>query len=74
MSWNEFVHQMLAKGEVRQLIVRPEIDMVTIVLHEGAIFKGKKSVFRTYHMMMPNAIKLEEKVREAEKNLGIKPG
>ena len=65
---------MLAKGEVKRLIVRPEIDMVTIILHEGAIIKGRKSPLRTFHMMLPNAIRLEEKVRETEKNLGIKPG
>ncbi|XP_014209365.1 paraplegin isoform X2 [Copidosoma floridanum] len=73
VSWNEFVHQMLAKGEVKELIVRPEIDMVTIVLHEGAIIKGKRSSFRSYHMVVPNVTKLEEKVREAEESLGIKP-
>ena len=65
---------MLAKGEVKQLIVRPEFEMVTIILHEGAIVKGKRSTFRTYHMLMPNAAKLEEKIRETEKSLGISPG
>lgn len=42
MSWNEFLYQMLAKGEVEQVIVRPDIDIVTIILHEGAIIKGKR--------------------------------
>ena len=42
MSWNEFVHQMLAHGEVEELIVRPDLDIVTIILHEGAVIKGKK--------------------------------
>lgn len=65
---------MLAKGEVKQLIVRPELDMVTIILHDGAVVKGKKSVFKTYHMVTPNASKIEERVREAEQQLGIKPG
>ncbi|OXU17169.1 hypothetical protein TSAR_015243 [Trichomalopsis sarcophagae] len=73
VSWNEFVHQMLAKGEVKQLIVRPELDMVTIILHDGAVIKGKKSTFKTYHMVTPNAAKIEERVREAEQQLGIKP-
>lgn len=65
---------MLAKGEVKELIVRPEYDIVTIVLHEGAVVKGKRSLYRSYHMVVPNSGKLEEKVREAEKSLGIKPG
>lgn len=42
MSWNEFLYQMLAKGEVEQIIVRPDIDIVTILLHEGAIIKGRR--------------------------------
>lgn len=45
VSWNEFVHQMLAHGEVEELIVRPDLDIVTIILHEGAVIKGKKVLF-----------------------------
>lgn len=47
VSWNEFVHQMLAKGEVEEVIVRPDLDIVTIILYEGAVIKGKK-VSKTY--------------------------
>lgn len=42
VSWNEFVYSMLSKGEVEELIVRPDMEVVTIILHEGAIIKGKK--------------------------------
>lgn len=42
MSWNEFVHHMLAKGEVEEVIVRPDVDIVTIILHDGAVIKGKR--------------------------------
>lgn len=42
ISWNEFVHLMLAKGEVEEIIARPDLDIVTIRLYEGAIIKGKK--------------------------------
>lgn len=42
ISWNEFVHLMLAKGEVEEIIARPDLDIVTIRLHEGAIIKGRK--------------------------------
>lgn len=65
---------MLAKGEVKELIIRPDLDMVTIILHDGAVIKGKKSPRRVYHMTIPNVTKLEEKVREAETNLGLRPG
>lgn len=42
VSWNEFLYQMLAKGEVEEIIVRPDIELVTIILCDGAIVKGKK--------------------------------
>lgn len=42
VSWNEFIHHMMAKGEVRELIVRPDMEMVTIILHDGAIIKGRR--------------------------------
>ncbi|XP_043287010.1 paraplegin [Venturia canescens] len=74
ISWNEFVHTMLAKGEVEELVIKPEIDWVTIVLHDGAIIKGKPSLLRVYHMFVSDATQLEEKLREAEAALGIRPG
>ena len=42
VSWNEFVHQMLARGEVDRVLVRPDINAVTVYLQEGAVIKGKK--------------------------------
>lgn len=33
---------MLAKGEVEEIIVRPDIEIVTIILCDGAIIKGKR--------------------------------
>ncbi|XP_049811983.1 paraplegin [Schistocerca nitens] len=71
VSWNEFVHHMLAKGEVEEVIVRPDVDIVTIVLHEGAIIKGKKIDHRTFHMNIVDINRFEEKLREAERRLGI---
>lgn len=34
---------MLAKGEVEEVIIRPDLDIVTIILHDGAIIKGKQA-------------------------------
>lgn len=42
VSWNEFLYQMLAKGEVEEIIVRPDIEIVTIILYDGAVIKGKR--------------------------------
>lgn len=67
VSWNEFLYQMLAKGEVEQIIVRPDIEIVTIVLQDGAIIKGKRVENRTYHMNVIDVNKFEDKLREAER-------
>lgn len=72
VSWNEFVYHMLSKGEVEELIVRPDMEVVTILLHEGAIVKGKKVTNRIYHMNIGDMRRFEEKLREVEKSLGVK--
>ncbi|GLH05191.1 Transitional endoplasmic reticulum ATPase TER94 [Gryllus bimaculatus] len=72
VSWNEFVHHMLAKGEVEEVIVRPDVDIVTIILHDGAVVKGKKMEHKTFHMIIVDINRFEEKLREAETSLGIR--
>uniref|UniRef100_A0A1B0BXX0 Peptidase M41 FtsH extracellular domain-containing protein n=1 Tax=Glossina palpalis gambiensis TaxID=67801 RepID=A0A1B0BXX0_9MUSC len=74
VSWNEFVYHMLAAGEVKEVIIRPDMEMVTIILHEGAIIKGKKVSSTIFHMAVADAAKFEEKLRDIEKRLGIKEG
>lgn len=41
ISWNDFVNEMLAKGEVSRVQVVPESDIVEIYLHPGAVIFGK---------------------------------
>lgn len=65
---------MLAKGEVEEIIVRPDVEIVTIILQEGAIIKGKKVEHRTYHMNVVDIHKFEDKLRQAERRLGIRDG
>ncbi|XP_068159063.1 mitochondrial inner membrane m-AAA protease component paraplegin [Drosophila tropicalis] len=74
VSWNEFVHHMLAVGEVKELIIRPDMEMVTIILHEGAVIKGRKVTSTIFHMAVADANKFEEKLRQVEKRLGITDG
>ncbi|XP_030023959.1 paraplegin [Manduca sexta] len=74
VSWNEFVYSMLSMGEVEELIVRPDLEVVTIILHEGAVIKGKRTNHRVYHMNVGDMHRFEEKLRETEKNLGVKEG
>lgn len=74
VSWNEFVYSMLSKGEVDELIVRPDMEVVTIILHDGAVIRGKKTNHRVYHMNVGDMHRFEEKLRETEKSLGVKEG
>lgn len=74
VSWHEFVHHMLAVGEVRELIIRPDMEMVTIVLHDGAIVKGKQYRSTVFHMAVADTVKFETKLRDIEKRLGIRDG
>lgn len=73
ISWNDFYYSLLSKGEVHQLIVRPDLNVVTITLHEGAVYKGKISRNRNYYMNIVDIKSFENKLREAEKSLGIRP-
>ncbi|XP_011690815.1 PREDICTED: paraplegin [Wasmannia auropunctata] len=74
VSWNEFVYDMLSKGEVEAIIINPTIEHVIIVLHDGAIIKGRRSMYKRYHMSVPSIENFEEKLRKVEKKLGIKAG
>lgn len=46
ISWNDFVNEMLAKGEVSRVQVVPESDIVEIYLHPGAVIFGRPVRFR----------------------------
>ena len=50
VSWNEFVHHMLAVGEVREIIVHPDLEMVTIILYDGAVVKGHRLTSNVFHI------------------------
>lgn len=41
ISWNDFVNEMLAKGEVSRVQVVPESDIVEIYLYPGAVIFGR---------------------------------
>lgn len=74
VSWKEFVQYMLASGEVREIIVRPQYDYVRIVLHDGAIIKGRRPRFNSYMLTVPNIERFEQRLREVEKSMGIAEG
>ncbi|XP_038105348.1 paraplegin [Culex quinquefasciatus] len=74
VSWHEFVHHMLAVGEVKEVVVHPDMEMVTILLHDGAILKGRRAHSTIFHMAVADVDKFEEKLRQVEARLGIKDG
>lgn len=74
VSWHEFVHHMLAVGEVRELVIRPDMEMVTIILHDGAVIKGRQYSSTVFHMAVADTAKFEQKLREVEKRLGVVDG
>lgn len=71
VSWNEFVHSMLAVGEVREIIVHPDLEMVTIILYDSAIVKGRRLTTNVFHMAI-DTTRFEEKLRDVEKRLGVR--
>uniref|UniRef100_A0A803T2A4 SPG7 matrix AAA peptidase subunit, paraplegin n=1 Tax=Anolis carolinensis TaxID=28377 RepID=A0A803T2A4_ANOCA len=71
ISWNDFVNEMLAKGEVQRVQVVPESDIVEIYLHPGAVVFGRPRLALMYRMQVANIDKFEEKLRAAEDELNI---
>ncbi|XP_036440325.1 paraplegin [Colossoma macropomum] len=71
ISWNDFVNEMLAKGEVSRVQVVPESDIVEIYLHPGAVIFGRPRLALMYRMQVANIDKFEEKLRAAEEQLNI---
>ncbi|XP_071973538.1 mitochondrial inner membrane m-AAA protease component paraplegin [Engystomops pustulosus] len=71
VSWNEFVNEMLAKGEVKRVEVVPESDYVQIYLQEDAVVLGRPARTLFYRMKVANIDKFEERLRAAEDGLNI---
>uniref|UniRef100_A0A287CY55 SPG7 matrix AAA peptidase subunit, paraplegin n=1 Tax=Ictidomys tridecemlineatus TaxID=43179 RepID=A0A287CY55_ICTTR len=71
ISWNDFVKEMLAKGEVQRVQVVPESDVVEVYLHPGAVVFGRPRLALMYRMQVANIDKFEEKLRAAEDELHI---
>lgn len=74
VSWKEFVQYMLAAGEVKEIIVRPQYDYVRIVLHDGAVIKGRRPRYTSYMLSVPNVERFEQRLRQVETSMGISDG
>ncbi|RWS06773.1 Paraplegin-like protein, partial [Dinothrombium tinctorium] len=73
VSWNEFYYHMLSKGEVESVVVFPGANIVLVRLHPGAIIKGRPTNRLVFKMSVISADSFEQRLREAERSLGIKP-
>jgi len=74
LSWNEFCYQMLARGEVERIIITPGTNVVQVILHDGAIINGQRPFLRHYLLQVPSIEIFENKLRDFERNLGIRSG
>lgn len=74
VSWKEFIQYMLATGEVKEIIIRPQYDYVRVILHDGAIINGRRPRFSSYMLSVPNTERFEQRLREVEKAMGIAEG
>jgi spastic paraplegia 7 len=50
------------------------MEMVTIILHDNAVIKGRRSQSNIYHMAVADTSRFEEKMRDVEKRLGVSEG
>lgn len=72
-KWDEFVNEMLLKGEVEKILILD--SNITVILRPGAIYKGRQLIQKTFSVYDPAyASIIEEKIREVERNIGIKAG
>lgn len=72
ISWLEFVYYVLPSGEVKEIIVSPELEKVYIVTHPGSIISIHRPIRAPYFVLtIPDSMKFEEKVRDIERKMGI---
>lgn len=74
IDWNQFCYNMLARGEVKSLIIRPGTNTVEVHLYDNAIINGQPAPMTTYFLQVPNMNTFEMKLRDFERQMGIKPG
>ncbi|OAD53428.1 Paraplegin [Eufriesea mexicana] len=71
IPWPDFIHELLLKGQVQEIIIRP-FDM-QIIVKPGATYKGKSLDYR--YIVIKNNRDLnsvEDQIRAIEKRVGIK--
>lgn len=70
MSWNDFINEVLLKGQVQEIKIYP--GHVQVVLKRGATYKGKMLVSKLDLYDFPEIKDVEEKIRAVERHIGIR--
>ncbi|XP_026669493.1 paraplegin [Ceratina calcarata] len=70
ISWNDFINEVLLKGQVQEIKLYP--GHVQVVLKRGATYKGKMLVSKLDLYDFPETKDVEEKIRAVERHIGIK--
>ncbi|KAL0279905.1 UNVERIFIED_CONTAM: hypothetical protein PYX00_001365 [Menopon gallinae] len=74
ISWSTFVHEMLAKGEVQEIIQLDKLNRAVVVLRPGAVIRNKQYPNgQTYNLKIEDEEYFEDRVRDVEEELGIPP-
>lgn len=71
ISWQYFVNHVLTSGEVEKITVLAESNVAFIFLHPGAIIEGKPVRSNLLSLKISSVPSFEEKLRQAEKSLGV---
>lgn len=72
MEWNDFVNELLLKGQVKEIKIYP--GEVKATLRRGATYKGMYVLGDITIGRMSNIKNVEESVRTIEKHIGIRLG
>jgi len=75
INWHDFHYNLLTKGEVAEVIIHSGVNRATVILQPNAVYKGQMLPGETiFRLSLPNIDQLENKIREAELSMGIRPG
>ncbi|XP_035827655.1 paraplegin isoform X2 [Aplysia californica] len=74
ISWSEFYHNLLLKGEVKSIYLlfssqEEGEDIAVIEVHDGAVIKGQVTSKGRYVIKIPKGFNFEERVRQVEDEL-----
>ncbi|CAL7940001.1 unnamed protein product [Xylocopa violacea] len=70
MTWNDFINEILLKGQVKEIEIYP--SHVKVVLKPGATYKGRLLFSKLDLYDIPEIKDIEQKIRTIEKHIGIK--